>query len=45
MEQSAVKQTANAWIAIDHGLATDPALAPYTLVLKGERALSSNRRG
>lgn len=39
MEQSAVKQTANAWIAIDHGLATDLALAPYTLVLKGERAL------
>ncbi|WP_219848555.1 hypothetical protein, partial [Pseudomonas cedrina] len=34
-----MKQTANAWIAIDHGLATDPALAPYTLVLKGERGL------
>jgi len=39
MEQSAVKQTANAWIAIDHGFANDPALAPYTLVLEGEREL------
>lgn len=29
----------NAWIAIDHGLATDFALAPYTLRLTGERSL------
>jgi hypothetical protein len=27
--------TPTAWIAIDHGLGTDPRLAPYTLVLKG----------
>ena len=30
---------ANAWIAIDHGLAFDLALAPYTLRLEGERSL------
>lgn len=29
----------NAWIAIDHCLAADLALAPYTLLLKGERSL------
>jgi hypothetical protein len=29
----------NAWIAIDHGLAVDLTLAPYTLRLKGERSL------
>ncbi len=29
----------NAWIAIDHGLGTDHRLAPYTLVLKGDRSL------
>ena len=29
----------NAWIAIDHGLGTDHRLAPYILVLKGERSL------
>ncbi|KVO11426.1 DISARM system helicase DrmA [Burkholderia ubonensis] len=29
----------NAWIAIDHGLADDLTLAPYTLLLKGERSL------
>ncbi len=29
----------NAWIAIDHGFAADLTLAPYTLVLKGERSL------
>lgn len=29
----------NAWIAIDHGLAADLTLAPYTLRLKGERSL------
>src|SRR5690606_30238437 len=29
----------NAWIAIDHGLAADLTLAPYTLQLKGERSL------
>ena len=31
--------TPNAWIAIDHGLGTDRRLAPYTLVLKGDRSL------
>ncbi|HDR8993304.1 DISARM system helicase DrmA [Burkholderia cepacia] len=29
----------NAWIAVDHGLCTDRRLAPYTLVLKGDRSL------
>ena len=29
----------NAWIAVDHGLGTDRRLAPYTLVLKGDRSL------
>lgn len=29
----------NAWLAIDHGLTVDLALAPYTLRLKGERSL------
>ncbi|MBU9269271.1 DISARM system helicase DrmA [Burkholderia gladioli] len=29
----------NAWIAINHGLADDLTLAPYTLLLKGERSL------
>jgi len=29
----------NAWIAIDHGLAADLTLAPYTLRLNGERSL------
>ena len=29
----------NAWIVIDHGLGTDRRLAPYTLVLKGDRSL------
>lgn len=28
-----------AWIAVDHGLGTDLRLAPYTLVLKGDRSL------
>ncbi len=32
-------KTPNAWIAIDHGLPTAPRLAPYILVLKGERSL------
>lgn len=31
-------QTANAWIAIDHGFRTDQRLAPFTLSLKGERS-------
>lgn len=31
--------TPTAWIAIDHDLGTDPRLAPYTLVLKGDRSL------
>ncbi len=34
-----VKPAANAWIAIDHGLSIDLRLAPYTLVLKGDRSL------
>ncbi|MCV2370026.1 DISARM system helicase DrmA [Roseateles oligotrophus] len=29
----------NAWVAIDHGLAGDHALAPYTLRLQGDRSL------
>ena len=29
----------NAWIAVDHGLGNDIRLAPYILVLKGERSL------
>ncbi|MEE3559898.1 hypothetical protein QO161_32835, partial [Pseudomonas aeruginosa] len=29
----------NAWIAVDHGLGNDRSLAPYTLVLKGDRSL------
>lgn len=28
-----------AWIAVDHGLGADLRLAPYTLVLKGDRSL------
>src|ERR1700733_15959994 len=32
-------QTANAWIAIDHGLGTDHRLASYILVLMGDRSL------
>lgn len=31
--------TPNAWIATDHGLCTDLRLAPYTLVLNGDRSL------
>ncbi|HYD94747.1 MAG TPA: DISARM system helicase DrmA [Noviherbaspirillum sp.] len=29
----------HAWIAVDHGLGTDDRIAPYTLVLKGDRSL------
>jgi hypothetical protein len=32
-------KTPNGWIAIDDGLGTDRRLAPYTLVLKGDRSL------
>jgi hypothetical protein len=32
-------KTPNGWIAIDQGLGTDRRLAPYTLVLKGDRSL------
>jgi len=32
-------KTLNAWIAVDHGLGTDHRLAPYILVLKGDRSL------
>jgi len=35
----AQNNNSNAWIAIDHGLGTDDRLAPYILVLKGERSL------
>lgn len=31
--------TPNAWVAINHGLAADLTLAPYTLELNGERSL------
>lgn len=31
--------TPNAWIVTDHGLCTDRRLAPYTLVLNGDRSL------
>ncbi|MCX8502172.1 MAG: helicase, partial [Alphaproteobacteria bacterium] len=31
--------TANAWIAVDHGLAANRMMAQYTLRLKGERSL------
>jgi hypothetical protein len=34
-----VSTNANAWIAIDHGLGNDRRLAPYTLILKGDRSL------
>ena len=39
MAEANQQKSPNAWIAIDHSLATDQALAPYTLVLKGERVL------
>lgn len=32
-------KTPNGWVAIDQGLGTDGRLAPYTLVLKGDRSL------
>ena len=32
-------KTPNAWLAVDRGLGTDRRLAPYTLVLKGDRSL------
>ena len=32
-------KTPNGWIAIDQGIGTDRRLAPYTLVLKGDRSL------
>ncbi|MFA5679693.1 MAG: helicase, partial [Pseudomonas sp.] len=32
-------RASNAWIATDHGLGTDQRLAPYILVLKGDRSL------
>lgn len=35
----ALMSDANAWIAVDHGFGTDRRLAPYTLVLKGDRSL------
>lgn len=33
------KKTMSAWIAIGHGVDTDPRLAPYTLALSGQRSL------
>lgn len=39
MEQNTNEFSANALIAIDHGLALDSTLAPFTLRLKGERSL------
>ena len=38
MNEALVSDT-TAWIAVDHGLGTDRRLAPYTLVLKGDRSL------
>jgi hypothetical protein len=38
-ENNKPSKAPNAWIAIDHGLAADLTLAPYTLLLKGERSL------
>lgn len=32
-------KSTNAWIAIDHGIITDPRLARYTLPLKGQKSL------
>ena len=39
MAEANQQKSPNAWIAIDHGLASDLTLAPYTLQLKGERSL------
>jgi hypothetical protein len=39
MAEAPTNSALNAWIAIDHGLGTDRGLAPYILVLKGERSL------
>ena len=39
MAEANQQKSPNAWIAIDHGLAVDLTLAPYTLRLKGERLL------
>jgi hypothetical protein len=39
MQTGTVVKQPNAWIAIDHGLAADLTLAPYTLRLNSERSL------
>ena len=39
MSEQIQNKSPNAWIAIDHGIAADLTLAPYTLRLKGERSL------
>ncbi|MFD0666096.1 DISARM system helicase DrmA [Ramlibacter sp. MAHUQ-53] len=39
MPKQIQSRSPTAWIAFDHGLGTDLRLAPYTLVLKGDRAL------
>lgn len=39
MSEQTQNKSPNAWIAIDHGLAADLTLAPYTLQLNGEHSL------
>jgi len=39
MSEQIQNKSPNAWIAIDHGLAAERTLAPYTLQLKGEHSL------
>ncbi len=39
MAEANQQKSPNAWIAIDLGLGSDLTLAPYTLVLKGERSV------
>ena len=38
-ENNISSKSPNAWIVIDHGIASDLTLAPYTLQMKGERSL------
>lgn len=39
MKSNAEKKPPSSWIAVDHDLALDSRLAPYILVLKGDRSL------
>jgi hypothetical protein len=39
MSEQIQNKSPNSWIAVDHGLATDLTLTPYTLRMKGERSL------